>query len=108
MFMRDGDGRGDLREVGSTTTTSQDDMTIWVTTSPDDTGHSLTVDTHEIVWVRSRLHSVNGDADTTVGTVLESDRESGSRGEFTMKLRFGCSGSNSSPSDTIGDELGSG
>lgn len=50
-------------------------MTIWVPGSPDNTGHSLTVDTHEIVWVRGGLHGVNGDTDTSIGTVLEPDWE---------------------------------
>ena len=52
-------------------------MTIWVTGCPDDTSHSLAVDTHEVVWVGSGLHSVNGNTDTSIGTILETDREGG-------------------------------
>lgn len=59
-------------------------MAIWVTSCPDNTGHSLAVDTHEVVWVGSGLHSVNSNTDTSIGTVLESNREGGTRSEFSM------------------------
>lgn len=52
-------------------------MTIWVTSCSDNTSHSLTVDTHKVVWVGSGLHSVNSNTDTSIGTVLESNREGG-------------------------------
>lgn len=83
-------------------------MTIWVSARSDNTSHSLTVDTHEIVGVGRGLHGVNGDTNTSVGTILESDREGGARSEFSVELRLGRSGSNRSPGDTVGDELGAG
>lgn len=59
-------------------------MTIWVTGCPNDAGHSLAVDTHEVVWVGSGLHGVNGNTDTSIGTVLESDWEGGTGSEFSV------------------------
>jgi hypothetical protein len=54
-------------------------MAIWVTGRPDNTSHSLAVDTHKVVGVGSGLHSVNSNTDTSIGTVLESDGEGGTR-----------------------------
>jgi hypothetical protein len=54
-------------------------MTIGVSGRPDNTSHSLAVDTHKVVWVGSGLHSVNSNTDTSIGTVLESNREGGTR-----------------------------
>lgn len=97
-----------VREVGSTAATSQDNVTIGVTAGPDDTGHSLAVDTHKVVRVRSRLHGVNGDTDTAVGSVLEANGEGGSGCEFSVELRLGRSCTDSTPGDAIGNELGTG
>lgn len=38
--------------VGAASATSQDDMTVFVARSLDNTGHTLGVDTHETVGVR--------------------------------------------------------
>lgn len=81
-------------------------MTIWVPARSDDTSHSLTVDTHKVVRVRSGLHGVNGNTDTSVGTVLETDGEGGTRSKFSVELGLGGTGTDSSPSDTVGNELG--
>lgn len=81
-------------------------MTIWVSARSDDASHSLAIDAHKVVRVRSGLHSVNSDTDTSVGTVFETDGESGTRSEFSVELGFGRSGTDSSPGDAVGNELG--
>lgn len=60
-------GKGFLHVLSSivraTSATSQDDMTVPVAGSPDDTGHALRVDTHETVRVGGGLHGVDGNTD---------------------------------------------
>lgn len=81
-------------------------MTVPVTGCADDGGHALRVDTHEVVRMARRLHSVDGDRDGTVRAVLEADGEGGARGELTVELGLRRPRTDGTPGDQVGDELG--
>ena len=66
---------------------------------------TLLGDTHERVWVRSRAHRVDCDADRAIGTVLETDRERYTRHELTVKLRLGRACTDGTPGDQVGEVL---
>jgi hypothetical protein len=80
-------------------------VTIPITRRTDDRGHTLRVDTHEVVRVAGRLHSVDSDRDGTVRAVLEADGEGGTRSELAVELGFGGSRTDGTPGDQVGDEL---
>jgi len=94
------------RVVGTLGTTSEDNMNILVSGGLDDGGETLLSNTHEGVGIGGRLHSINGDTDTSVSTILESDREGDTGGELTVKLRLGGTSTDSTPGDEVSDVLG--
>jgi hypothetical protein len=93
---------GIVRTLGAT---SKDDMNVLVAGGLDDCGKTLLSHTHESVGVGSRLHGIDGNADTSVGSVLEADREGDTGGEFTVKLRLSSTSTDGTPRDEVGDVL---
>ena len=44
--------------------------------------------------------------DASIGTVLEADGEGNTARQLSVKLRLGGAGTDSTPGDEVGDELG--
>ena len=84
---------------------SQDYVHILISLSLDNRGQSCFSDAHERMWVASGFHSINSDADTSVGPVLESNWEGDTRREFSVQLRLGGAGPDGSPRDEVGNVL---
>lgn len=95
-----------LVKVGSLGTTSQDNEAVLVTLSAGDSGKTLLGDTHEVMLGSGSANGVNGNAETTVCAVLEADGERQTRGQLTVKLGLGGSGTDGTDRDTVGKELG--
>ena len=47
-----------------------------------------------------------GLTDASIGTVLEADGEGNTARQLSVKLRLGGAGTDSTPGDEVGDELG--
>jgi len=71
----------------------------------DDGSKTLLRNTHECVRVRSGFHSVNGNTDTSISAILKADRERDTRGELTVELGFGGTGTNGTPRNEISNVL---
>jgi len=92
-----------VRSLGAT---SKDDVDILVAGGLDDGSKTLFGDTHESVGVGSRLHGINSNADTSISSVLEADREGDTGGELTVKLRLSGTSTDSTPRDKVSNVLG--
>lgn len=74
-------------------------MHICVATGLDDSSETLLGNTHEGMRVGCRVHGIDGNTNTAVGSVLEADGERNTRGELTVKLRFSGASTNGTPGD---------
>jgi len=87
-------------EVGTLGTAPKNDVHICVTTGLDNGSKALFSDAHKGMWIGSRVHGINGDTNTAVGSVLEANGERDTRSKFTMELRFCCASTDGTPGDT--------
>jgi hypothetical protein len=94
-----------LVEVGALGSTAEDDEAVLVSSSPGDGCKTLLGHTQEVVLRSSGSNSVHGNRESTIGTVLEANREGETRGEFAVQLRFRGTRTNGSKRDQIGKEL---
>lgn len=74
-------------------------MDILVTTGLDDGSETLLGDTHEGMGVRGGVHGIDGNTNTTVGSVLEVDGEGDTGGELTVELGLGGTSTDGTPGD---------
>jgi hypothetical protein len=93
-------------EVGTVSSTSEDDEAVLVSGSLCDGSKTLLGDTHEVVLGSSRANSINGDTQAAVGTVLEAHGERQTGGKLSVQLRLGGTGANGTERDEVGKELG--
>ena len=109
--------------VGTLGTTSENDVDVLVSGGLDDSSQTLLGDTHESMGVGGRLHGIDSNTDASVGpcierykreeqsasssvlAVLETDREGDTGSELTVELGLGCTRSNGTPRDEIGNVL---
>jgi len=87
-------------------TTSEDDVDIFIAAGLDDGGKSLLGNTHESMWVGGRLHGIDRDTDTSIGSILEAYGEGDTRSKLTVELGLGRTGTDGPPRDEIGNVLG--
>jgi len=92
--------------VGSFRSTAEDNVNVLVTTGFDDRSETLISYTHKRVRASSSPHGINRNADTSIRTILEADREGNTRAQFAMKLRLSGPSTDSTPGDKICDVLG--
>ena len=95
-----------LVKVRSLGTASQDNEAVLVTLGAGDGSQTLLSDTHEVMLSSGSANGVNSNAEATVCTVLEADGERQTRGQLTVKLGLGGSGTDGTDRDTVGKELG--
>ena len=91
--------------VGSIAASSQDDMQVRITPSPDNSSQTMGVDAHESMRMARRPDSIYCDTDAACRCVLKANREGRSACQLSMQLRLGRSSADSSPRDSIGEEL---
>src|SRR5690606_21992529 len=89
------------RVVRGIVPSAQDDMYVLVTQRVHDRRLAFVVDSQKRMRMVSRLHSVDGDLQIAVSTVLESDREGKSADHLAMRLRFRRARSDGPPCDEI-------
>jgi len=92
--------------VGALGTASEDNVDIFVAAGLDDGGKTLLGNTHEGVGVGGRLHSIDCNTDTSIGSILEANWEGDTGSELTVELRLGRTSTNGSPRNEISDVLG--
>ena len=92
--------------VGALVSTTEDDETVFVTLGTGNGSETLLRHTHEVVAGSSGANGVNGDAEVTVGAVLETDGERKTRGQLAVKLRLGGAGTDGADGDEVSEELG--
>lgn len=85
---------------------TQDDEAVGVTDSADNRDDTGLGDRQEVVGVLNRANGINGNIERAVGTILESDGEGQTRGQLTVDLGLGCTGTDRTDGQTIGQELG--
>lgn len=68
---------------------TQDHETVLVSGSPGDCSKTLLRHTHEVVRMARRQHSINGDRQAPVSTVLESDGEGDTTSQLSVELGLG-------------------
>jgi hypothetical protein len=88
-------------KVWSCRAAAQDDVYVLVSTRFDDSSYALFRDTHERVGVAARVHRVDGDRHTAIGTILEADWERHARSEFPMELGFCSACANCTPRNEV-------
>ena len=95
-----------LVEICALGSTTQDDEAVLVTACPGDSSQTLFCDTHEVVLRGSAANSVNGDLQTAIGAVLETNGEGETRGKLTVQLRLCCARADGAEGDQVCEELG--
>ena len=101
-------GRSDvlLIVIGTLGAATQDDEAVLVAGGTGDGGKALLGDTHEVVLGGGGANGIDGDAEVTIGAVLEADGEGKTRGELTVQLGLGGAGANGADGDEVREELG--
>jgi hypothetical protein len=82
--MMKGVSKCDSRVVGSTASSSKDDVYILVSVRLDNSSHSILGHSHETMSMLGTAHSIDRDSRTPVSPVLESDRERNTGSELSM------------------------
>jgi len=94
-----------LVEVSALSATTEDDEAVRVAGGLGDSGETLLGHTHEVVLSSGRANGVDGDSETTVGTVLEAHREGKTGSKLTVELGLSGASANGSKGDEICEEL---
>lgn len=87
-------------------TPAKNNKAVWVSGGLGNGGETLLGDTQEVVLGCCGSNGVDGDSQTTVGTVLEAHRERETRGQLSVELGFSSSCANCTEGDEVGEELG--
>lgn len=95
----------DSRVIGSSVSTTKNDMDILVTVGLDNGSVSILGDSNKAMSMLGTSHGINRHTRGSIGSILESDRETSTRCQLSVKLGFSGSGTNGSPRDEVRDEL---
>lgn len=91
--------------VGALSATAQDNEAVLVTSGLGNGSQTLLGHTEEAVRVSSGADGVNGDGETTVGSILETNGEGQTGGQLTVQLGLGGAGTDGTEGDQIGQVL---
>lgn len=94
-----------LVKVGTLGSATEDDEAVLVTLSSGNGSKALLGDTHEVMLSGGGANSINGNAKAAVSAVLEAYGEGEARGQLTVELGFGGTGTNGTYRDAVGKEL---
>lgn len=92
-------------KVGAASSATEDNEAMGVTLCACDGSKTLLCNTKEVVLGGGSADGINGDAEVTVGTVLETNGEREARGKLTVQLGLGGAGTNSTDGNAVGQEL---
>src|SRR5690606_13394862 len=79
--------------------------TIAVYSGSNNSDNTWLGDGQEMMWAGGGSNGINGDANTTIGTIFEADWEGETRSQLSMKLGFGSTSTDSSDREQICKEL---
>lgn len=96
---------GLLVEIRTLLTASQDHETVLVAVSTDNSDNSRFRDTQEVMWVGGSPQGVDGNTQSTVSTVFETNREGQTGRQLSVQLRLGGSGTNGTHTEQVRQEL---
>ena len=72
--------------VGALGSTAEDNEAVLITLRASDSSETLLGNTHEVVLGCGSTNGINSDAEISIGSVLEADREGKARGKLSVKL----------------------
>lgn len=91
--------------VWSLVSTTEDDEAVGVSSGSDNSDDSGLGDGEEMVRTHGGSDGINGNTDASVGSVLEANWEGKTRGEFSVELGLGGSGTDGTDGEEISEEL---
>lgn len=92
--------------VGALLATTEDDEAVGVAHGADDSSDTGLGDGQEVVRVLDGANGIDSDIQGAVGTVLETNGEGQTRGQFTVDLGLGGASTNGADGETVGQKLG--
>jgi hypothetical protein len=95
-----------LIEVGTLASTTQNNKAVFVTSRPGNSSQTLLRHTQEVVLRSRSANRINRHRQTSIGTVLKSNREREPRCQLAVQLRLRCSRADSAEGDEVREELG--
>lgn len=91
--------------VRALSATAENNETVLVALGTCDSSQTLLSHAHEMVLSGSGANGVDRNAEVTIGTVLESDREGQTGGKLAVELAFGSTGTDGTDRDEVRKEL---
>lgn len=91
--------------VRSSASAAKHDMAVGIAHGFDDGSLAVGIDANEVVWGAGGSHGIDGDMEAAFSAVLKTNRHGHATGHFSMRLAFGCTGTDRRPADEVGDVL---
>jgi hypothetical protein len=92
-------------EVGASSSTTENDEAVFVTSGSCDGSQALLGHTHEVMLRPRSANSIDRDSQTSISTVLEANGERETRCELAVQLRLSCSCTDSAKGDEVCKKL---